>query len=341
MLIGIVFFLSGILKLIDPVGTSLIVDAYLDFFRLGFLHFGAKAVAIGLSFVETVTGAALITRTWRKFSSIVSLMLIAGFTLITLVLLIFNPDMECGCFGQAIHLTHLESFLKNIALCLLWTFAFIPFGSSLKGQKALRHGRLKILSFNIALAAILVFGIYSLRSLPVLDLAGYPAGTELSSDDDATLTFYDDSFEYRHDLLVDGKVMIISIYDPSELGDRRLAELSSLVEKASALQITPIVLVSSTQRSFAEIAGGLPVSSVAYSADRRTILSLNRSNGGVTYVDDGCIVRKWSVNRLPSQQTLARYVQSDAAELLMEHASRQSIRFQLGLFVLFAIMIFV
>ena len=38
VLIGIVFFVSGILKFMDPVGTSLIVEAYLNFFKLGFLR---------------------------------------------------------------------------------------------------------------------------------------------------------------------------------------------------------------------------------------------------------------------------------------------------------------
>ena len=34
---GFVFVISGILKLLDPVGTGLIMDGYLDFLHLGFL----------------------------------------------------------------------------------------------------------------------------------------------------------------------------------------------------------------------------------------------------------------------------------------------------------------
>ena len=56
VLIGIVFFVSGMLKLMDPVGTSLIVEEYLKFFRLGFLHFADYALGACLALAETILG---------------------------------------------------------------------------------------------------------------------------------------------------------------------------------------------------------------------------------------------------------------------------------------------
>ena len=66
VLIGIVFFVSGMLKLMDPVGTSLIVEEYLKFFRLGFLHFADYALGACLALAETILGAALVTGVWKK-----------------------------------------------------------------------------------------------------------------------------------------------------------------------------------------------------------------------------------------------------------------------------------
>ena len=34
---GVVFFIGGILKLMDPVGAGLVIKEYLDFLHLGFM----------------------------------------------------------------------------------------------------------------------------------------------------------------------------------------------------------------------------------------------------------------------------------------------------------------
>ena len=69
-LVGVVFFISGIFKLLDPVGAGLVMSDYYKFFHLGFLDFSAKPLALLLALVETVLGAALITGLWRKVIAI-------------------------------------------------------------------------------------------------------------------------------------------------------------------------------------------------------------------------------------------------------------------------------
>ena len=61
ILIGLVFLASGLLKLLDPVGTGLIVSEYFKFFHLGFLQGTAKGFGMALSLLEAVTGAALVS----------------------------------------------------------------------------------------------------------------------------------------------------------------------------------------------------------------------------------------------------------------------------------------
>ena len=127
-LIGIVFLVSGLLKISDPVGTMLIVTEYLKFFHIGFLIPAAKGLGIALSLLEALTGIALITGVLRKITAWVTTAMLAFFTIVTLILWVRNPAMDCGCFGQAIHLTHLQSLIKNVVMLLLALWAFIPYG---------------------------------------------------------------------------------------------------------------------------------------------------------------------------------------------------------------------
>ena len=96
VLIGLVFLASGLLKLLDPVGTGLIVSEYFKFFHLGFLQGVAKALGMVLSLVEAITGAALVSGVFRRLTAAVTSLLIVFFTVITVILWIANPDMDCG-----------------------------------------------------------------------------------------------------------------------------------------------------------------------------------------------------------------------------------------------------
>ena len=124
---GFVFFISGILKLMDPVGAGLVMKEYYRFLHLDFLVFSSKVMGTAFAFAETVVGAGLITGVWRRFIGTCALAMQGFFTLLTLALFIFNPEMDCGCFGEAIHLTHGETLVKNLFLMGLLTAYVIPY----------------------------------------------------------------------------------------------------------------------------------------------------------------------------------------------------------------------
>ena len=109
-LVGILFVVSGLLKIIDPVGTMLIVTEYCKFFHIGFLIPAAKGIGIVLATLEALLGIALITGVLRKVAAVCAYVMLGVFTVITLVLWIVNPVMDCGCFGQAVHLTHAQRY---------------------------------------------------------------------------------------------------------------------------------------------------------------------------------------------------------------------------------------
>ena len=94
---GFVFFISGILKLVDPVGASLVMKEYYKFLHIGFLEVTAMPNALFFAFLETLIGAGLITGVWRKIVAPVALGFQSFFTFLTLLLVIFKPEMDCGC----------------------------------------------------------------------------------------------------------------------------------------------------------------------------------------------------------------------------------------------------
>ena len=328
ILIGLVFLASGLLKLLDPVGTGLIVSEYLKFFHMNFLQGAAKGLGMFLSILEAGTGAALVSGVFRKTTAIVTSVLIVFFTIITLILWIANPVMDCGCFGEAIHLTHGETLLKNVALVALALVAFIPFqnfGVPRKGKYA---------AFGLAIVSLIFALCYNARHLPVIDFTEFAPGTELfaSLDNDyqalddkvptfiyerngqrgswtfvgvdtltrsglyksaskPVLSFRDQNGTYMDELAVLGKVMVFSVYDPAKADWDLIRSQAADAQYAGA---TPLII-------------SVPAENVpqdAYLADYKPLITLNRANGGATYFEEGELISKWSPRDVPEKERL-------------------------------------
>ena len=175
-LCGAVLYIAGFLKLIDPAGASLVAESYLSFFRLGFLSFAAGPLAFALALCEALTGLSLMTGAFLKFFSKAAAVLIGLFTLITLILLIFNPQMDCGCFGEAFHLSHTQTFIKNVVLAALLAVAFLPPGQGCAGQCKGTGGKT---IFFISGSAAALTALYSLFFLPIMDFTAFAPGARL------------------------------------------------------------------------------------------------------------------------------------------------------------------
>lgn len=341
VIIGFVFFIAGLLKLMDPVGSSLIVDSYLNFMHLDFLKFASGLLGTGAALIETLVGAALITGVWRKLSAILTLVMLAGFTLLTIALVIFNPSMDCGCFGEAIHLTHAQSLVKNIVLLALWAIAYIP----LNRQEPTR--KVKYVSFPIAVISVCLFMLYSQFSLPMMDFTSYKPGAELMQPEDVEfgqenapiLSFSDKDGEYADSLAFDGRVIAVSVYDTGKMNARKWERLSGLVRESAELGYTPLVLVTSTPSIMEGVEGAGEIIPYTYFADRKILMGLNRSNGGASFISDGQMIAKWPVNKLPDSRKLGRLAKADATESLISENNGSRLKMQGFLLYVFAIML--
>lgn len=314
-LIGLVLFVAGLLKLMDPVGAGLVVEEYFKFMHLGFLLPLAKVSGVGMALFETLLGAALLAGVWPRVVGYVSLFVLVGFTALTLVLWIVGPEMDCGCFGEAVHLTHFQSFAKNVALLLLWIIAFVP-------MKSVPQPRpVKYVSFCIAAVSILVFALFGLRNNPPLDFTSFRPGTTLQqaenipSPDSPLLSISDSDGEYYDELLASGPVLIVSAYDYDRLSADDLSVLDGWFGSVDGV---PVYLVT----------GGGDVPAGAYSSDRRTLLTLNRSNGGATLLSDGLVIAKWPIHRLPSSDRVAELLALDPTEAMIKQNTPKRLKLQ-------------
>ena len=337
LLIGLVFFVSGMLKLMDPVGTGLKMAEYFKFLHLDFLLPAGKGFGVAFALLEALVGAALVSGIARKLAAIVVLALITFFTGLTLVLYLVNPEMDCGCFGEAIHLTHLQSLMKNVVLLVLALIAFIPLSDGYEARKPKKWG------FAVVSLLTLVFTVYSLRSLPLEDFTAFSYGSQILSgatgDDDlqeenlAVLSFSDVFGEYCDDLAGVGEVLAVSVYEPERLDSLQWARIATVVNDALVCGVRPLVLTPS--------ADGVPMTlgECLYFADYKTLLTMNRSNGGATYLSDGLSVDKWTLKDLPTGEDLSALLSSEPVEAAASSSTHGRLAFQGMLLLCVALLI--
>ena len=342
VLIGFVFFLAGILKIMDPVGARLVVEEYLKFLHMGWLNGLAGVLASGMALLEALLGAALITGVWRKVAGLAVGVMTAFFTLLTFFLYLKNPHMDCGCFGEMIHLTHLQTLLKNIVLLALWALAFLPLNKLEPTRKV------KYVSFPIAAVSVVGFLLYSSLTIPLVDFTPFKPGAELMLPEDIddpndertpTLSLSDASGEYFDDLLMEGDLMVVSIYDVAKLKPRQWDKIVKLLQDAAATGYKPMVLAAASPSIMQESTSAPEVLDATYYADRKKLLTLNRSNGGASYIQEGLIVTKWGIRGLPDQEKLQELASADVTESLLSENNGDRLKFQAFLLYVFAVML--
>ena len=386
---GFVFFLGGILKLMDPVGTGLVMKEYFDFLHIGFLGFASKPIGVLFALFETGVGAALITGVWRKTIAFMAFILQVFFSLLTLLLVIFNPEMDCGCFGEAIHLTHTQTFIKNIVLCILLAVYCFP-------KKALgRALKKKYVSFSTVMVSVTFFTIYSWIYIPLMDFTDYKpavaiqAGSAFAVEEEdmyeavfvyekdgvqetfdlmhlpdstwtfvrtetimkeeiqrttVNLSFYDREGKYHDSDAAQGKVVNLSVYDP-DMTRARWSKAADFLVLAEKVGFTPFLLVASTPEKMDEVISWLPEQTVKeikghlYYSDYKTLITMNRSNSGITYFSEGYLIRKWARAAMPDKEVLEEVYSGDDTEVVIGHDTKGSLAFQGFLLYIFAVML--
>lgn len=113
---ALTFIFSGAAKCIDPTGTSLKFNEYLLYFGLGSLTDFTMGLAWVMSILEFVIGFNLMMGHVKKLTLFLAACMMLFFTPLTLWLATTNAIQDCGCFGDALHLSNWETFWKNVVL---------------------------------------------------------------------------------------------------------------------------------------------------------------------------------------------------------------------------------
>ena len=337
-LFALTFILSGVLKLIDPVGTGLIVKEYLNLMHLGALVEASIWIGVAISTLEFLVGVSVLVGLEMRIFSGIALGLTGFFTLLTLYLALFNPISDCGCFGEAIHLTNWQTFQKDLVLLAL---AVVIFTGRFKATKIASPLAQWIFVGLFAALALAISG-QSLRGIPQVDFTAYNVGTSLAEDEfsetpapefetvfiyekdgqqqefslenlpDSTWTFVDSRTSQKGDIVEgldfhlerqEGPYFTVTIYDKERLSSQRVALIEDLQIKAL--------------EAGAEL-------EVIDDADPKTLMTLNRSNGGITYFNDGVIVGKWGANHLDDFD-VALVLAQDPDIMILEHRIHQQL----------------
>ena len=344
ILFALTFIVSGALKLVDPVGTGLIVKEYLDFMHLGALEPAAIGLGIALAVTEFTIGVCILGGLRIRIISWITLIMVAGFTGLTLYLMLFNPISDCGCFGEAIHLTNTQTFLKNVVLLVLAILIFLG------RKRATRIAPAWLEWTFVGIFAVLAtaVAIRALATIPQVDFTAYRVGNsldELAQENQArfeTTFLYtkdghteeftldnlpDESWTYLDSKTVqvggstkmaqvdftleqmEGPVLAVTIYNPETL-DAAQQERIDQFKQAAALQGQEVVVYGPTGDYV--------------TADRKSLMTLNRSNGGAVYFNDATIVAKWSNLELP-EVDLAAVLEEDPDVLILQHRIREQL----------------
>lgn len=175
--VAILFIISGLIKLNDPVGFSYKLGEYFGetVLNLPFLIPFSLAIAVFIVIFETVLGFMLLVGYKPKFTIWSLLLMIVFFTFLTFYSAYFNKVTDCGCFGDALKLTPWESFTKDVVLLFFILILFV----NMTLIKPLFSKKVTNILVVISIALCCIMGYWVLNHLPLKDFRAYKVGTNI------------------------------------------------------------------------------------------------------------------------------------------------------------------
>lgn len=208
-LVGILFIISGLIKLNDPIGFSIKLEEYFVIFNMEWLSHYALSLSVIICSVEVVLGIALLLGIMQKQLSWILLLMIIFFTWLTGYSAVTNKVTDCGCFGDAIKLTPWQSFSKDIVLMI---FIAIIFVNRKKIESSLSFGK-QMTYVIVAYIITIGLGIYSVMYLPTVDFLPYKVGNNIPELMRIPEGASKDSFETKMIYAKDGKEQAFTLKD--------------------------------------------------------------------------------------------------------------------------------
>lgn len=177
IIVAVTFIFSGFVKAIDPIGTQYKLQDYFGAIGMaGILpNWTLLAVAVFLAAIEFCIGIFLLFAIQRRLISKLTVAFMAFMTMVTVWIVVADPVKDCGCFGDALHLTNTETLIKNIVLlvCSL-AIMYRPLAMFRFVSKSNQW-----IVTNYTIVFILVSSGLSLYYLPIFDFRPYHIGVNI------------------------------------------------------------------------------------------------------------------------------------------------------------------
>lgn len=182
-LVGILFIFSGLVKANDPLGLSYKMQEFFDVWArnasLSKFMYWLDGYALPFSIImitlEIIVGVGILLGIWKKLFAWLLLLLIIFFSFLTGYAVLSGKIATCGCFGDCIPLTALQSFIKDLILFALILLIF--FGT--KYIKPVLTAAANSIILFLSVIMVLGFQWFVLRHLPVVDCLPYKKGKNI------------------------------------------------------------------------------------------------------------------------------------------------------------------
>ena len=183
VLVGCLFIFSGLVKAIDPLGLAYKMQEFFEVWAasgylkgmMDLLYDQALLFSVLMIALEVLLGVALLLG-WRlKPVSWFLLALTLFFTFLTSYVLFSGKIRACGCFGDCIPLTPVQTFTKDLVLLLL-VLIILLFGRYITPLFSPKVNGWLVMGSLLAVAGL---QWYVLRHLPVVDCLPFRSGNNI------------------------------------------------------------------------------------------------------------------------------------------------------------------
>jgi uncharacterized membrane protein YphA (DoxX/SURF4 family) len=183
IIVGVLFIFSGLVKANDPLGLSYKMQEFFEVWGhyhsltnlMNWLNDYALPFSIITITLEIIVGVAILLGWNKRFFSTLLLLLIIFFTFLTGYAVFSGKIATCGCFGDCIPLTAMQSFIKDLVLFVL----ILIICSGLKYIRPVFNNFFNSLVIIICTVLVVLFQWYVLRHLPVKDCLPFKKGNNL------------------------------------------------------------------------------------------------------------------------------------------------------------------
>ena len=247
---GLVFIFSGMVKAIDPLGSAYKFQDYFLAFNIDFLQPLSLPLGILLCSAEFFAGFSVLFNIRHRAGILILMLLMAVFTPLTLVLALTNPVTDCGCFGDVIHLTNWQTFIKNLILLVPVLILFINRKKVVPLNGMIREW----LTVSGIIILFVAFSLYNLRYLPLIDFLPYKTGTfipdQMKIPEGKPVDRYETTFIYEKDGVK--KEFSLDNYPADDTTWKFVDQKSVLAEKGYQPPIHDFVLTTQDNEDITE-----------------------------------------------------------------------------------------